>query len=405
VQARIKKLGLRGLVSDHAAFDEFQLSTVRMDESCLADSAVVAADIPAPGGDAIWIISETSGTTAEPKLIGVSHRVEEAQGERVAPIFGHLPRERFLTLTNMRFLTGIRRSIRCLGDGGTLALPPSGLSAGQLLHWIDVHHVTYINCVPSHLFRLLRDVPSDFPRLKSVRILRCGTAALPVTTLDEVRRRISPNVFVSYGANEVGGMAGATPEMLAAHPKTVGKAYQGVELEIVDDARQPLPPGASGLIRVRTPGVPFSYLYSNGPGEAGLVCDDWFYPGDIGTKNEDGLVFLEGRADDVMNFDGILVGPAEIESVLLQHPSVTDAAAFPLSSLEHQDVPAAAVVSRVPLQLNQLARFCAERLGVRTPQVFVQLEEIPKNPMGKILRRRLSELALANLHKASNEPS
>jgi len=405
LQARVKKLGIRGLVSDHTAFDALRLGTVPMEADCLSDSSgATAADFRVPGDEGIWIISETSGTTAEPKLIGVSHRVEETHSMRLAPVFGHLPGERFLTLTNMRFLTGMKRAIRCLSEGGTLALPPSSLSAGQLLRWIDVHHVTYINCVPLHLFRLLRDAPGDFRGLPSVRILRCGTAALPVTTLDEVRRRISPNVFIDYGANEVGAMVAATPDMLAVHPGTVGKALQGVELEIVDDAHQPLPAGESGRIRVRTAGVPFSYLHGGAPEQAGLVRDNWFYPGDIGVMNGDGLVFVKGRADDVMNFDGILVGPAEIESVLLQHPAVAEAAAFPLPSLEHQDVPAAAIVGRGPLQMNELARFCVERLGARAPQVFIQIEEIPKNPMGKILRGRLTELALANLHNASNGP-
>ena len=124
-----------------------------------------------------------------------------------------------------------------------------------------------------------------------------------------------------------------------------------------------------------------------------------FYPGDVAVVNKDGLVFLKGRSDEVMNFDGILVGPTEIESVLRQHPTVIEVAAFALPSMQHQDIPAAAIVSSQPLPLNDLQRFCAERLGIRAPRTFVQLDEIPKNPAGKILRRRVTELAIERLKK------
>ena len=135
--------------------------------------------------------------------------------------------------------------------------------------------------------------------------------------------------------------------------------------------------------------------------QARVFRNGWCYPGDIGSRNEDGLVFLKGRADDVMNFDGMLVGPGEIELVLCQHPGVLEAAAFPLPSLEHQDVPAVAIVCSQLLPDDELQRFCEERLANRAPRMFLQVREIPKNPMGKVLRRRLTELALARLQYKS----
>jgi acyl-coenzyme A synthetase/AMP-(fatty) acid ligase len=94
-----------------------------------------------------------------------------------------------------------------------------------------------------------------------------------------------------------------------------------------------------------------------------------------------------------------MIGPREIEAVLQQHPAVIEVAAFALPSPEHQDVPAAAIVSAQPLQRDELARFCRERLGIRAPWVFLRVDEIPKNPMGKVLRGELTKLALAMLQE------
>lgn len=109
------------------------------------------------------------------------------------------------------------------------------------------------------------------------------------------------------------------------------------------------------------------------------------------------MVFLKGRSDEVMNFDGILVGPAEIESVLARHPAVAEAAAFPVPSPRHQQLPAAAVVLKQPLRMEELLRFCADRLGNRAPQIVFQVDALPRNATGKVLRRELVDIALARL--------
>ena len=402
---RIEQLGVCGLViEDGLVAVATSVVTVTPATGWLAESMDSSSvnDIRAPGGDGIWIITESSGTTGQPKVIGISHALEEAHGQRQAAVYAHRPGERFLNLAGLRFLIGIKRAIRCLSDGGTLTLPPAACNSDQLLNWIELHNVTYISCVPFHLHQLLRDIRTDSPRLPSLRILRCSSAALPVATLNEVRRRISPNVYVGYGLSEISAIAAATPEMLAEHPDTVGRPLNGIELEIADDLDRPLPFGASGQVRVRGLGIQPTYLQADAQEVLRVFRNGWCYPGDIGLKSEAGLVFLKGRADDVMNFNGIMIGPGEIESVLRLHPAVAEAAAFALPSPEHQDIPVAAVVSSQALDLNELGQFCAERLGFRAPRMLFQIDEIPKNPMGKILRRRLTELAAQKLRAQSH---
>ena len=356
IRSRLQDFGVSGLVSDHAPVTEMRIATVAPEPHWLADApdAAAADDSRVPGGDRIWIVGESSGTTGKPKLIGISHDVEDAHGRRQAPVFGYRPGERFLNLTGMRFLTGIKRAIRCLSEGGTPVFPPAGVDAERLMRWIDLHDVTYLSCVPMHLHQLLGSIRTDRPRLPSLRILRSSGSPLPASVLHEVRRRISPNVYVDYGLNEVSTIVAATPDMLAAHPDAAGRPLAGVELEIVDDLDQPLPSGASGLVRARGLGIQPTYYRAGSQDRAGVFRNGWCYPGDIGFKSDDGLLFIKGRADDVMNFDGIMIGPGEIEAVLRQHPAVADVAAFALPSPEHQDLPAAAIVPAQALKFDEL---------------------------------------------------
>jgi len=126
------------------------------------------------------------------------------------------------------------------------------------------------------------------------------------------------------------------------------------------------------------------------------------YPGDLGVLTDDEQLIFKGRADDMMLFDGINIYPAEIEAVLAAHEAVGEAAAFPLKSEVHQDIPVAAVTLRAPVTEGELLAFCRARLGARTPQRIVAVEEFPRSPAGKILKRELPNVLRRKAAAASN---
>jgi acyl-coenzyme A synthetase/AMP-(fatty) acid ligase len=115
----------------------------------------------------------------------------------------------------------------------------------------------------------------------------------------------------------------------------------------------------------------------------------WYYPGDLGYLDEGGALYFRGRADDLMNYDGMKIYPADIEEVLLAHPAVAEAAAFPLPSDRHQDVPFAAVVLRSPVAAATLLDWCRERLGARAPIKLAQLASLPRTERGKVNKQAL----------------
>ena len=105
----------------------------------------------------------------------------------------------------------------------------------------------------------------------------------------------------------------------------------------------------------------------------------------------EGALFLKGRADDMINFDGTKIYPADIETTLLQHPAVAEAAAFAIIVQGYRQVPVAAVILQGPATAQELVAFCRARLGLRTPRVVHILDGFPRNAIGKVLKRELAE--------------
>ena len=390
--ALAQRLSIKALVANHEDDRLSGIAQFTPDNDWIAavHTAPVSPDSRGAGGDNTWIIIQSSGTTGMPKNIEISHHAERVRREQSQPLFSCQSGERVMNLVGLRFWVGISRAVRCLSEGGTVIALPDNFSAAQLLHWIDAYDVTYLSCTPRNLHWLLQRVNDDNPRLPGLRILRCSGAELVLSLLQQARRRLSPNLFIDYSSNEAGGMAAATPGILENYPDSVGLPLQGVELEIVDGEGRRAPTGVVGRIRVRGSGMTHCT-------EGVSIQAGWHYPGDTALQNDEGIVFLKGRYDDAINFDGILISTTEIESVLARHPSVAEVAAFALPSPEHQDVPAVALVLKQALTQEDLDQYCAQYLGIIAPRVFIRVDELPRNAMGKVLRRRLTEIALERL--------
>jgi acyl-coenzyme A synthetase/AMP-(fatty) acid ligase len=166
-----------------------------------------------------------------------------------------------------------------------------------------------------------------------------------------------------------------------------------IDFEIVDEDGDAVPRGEVGAIRVRCEHMMSEY-YRDPVATALHFRDGWFYPRDMGSMTPTGALRLHGRADDVMNLNGIKIFPAEIERVLEEHPAVRAAAAFAKRSASHGDIPVAAV------ELHPSASVAAEELmararailGVRAPRKIVVLDALPRNASGKIVKRKLTDV-------------
>jgi acyl-coenzyme A synthetase/AMP-(fatty) acid ligase len=359
------------------------------DPGWLATAAAPEAGAPRhPGGDDPWLICLSSGTTAAPKAMMRSHAIQHHIGAAGWRQTGGRPDDRLLAVIALHFVYGLTNALQALAGGAALRLPERSLAVLELAEMIDRERITRLVLTPEQVATMLDQLPGDAPRFPRLRDLKVSTAPLTPAMRQEVMRRIAPALSVTYGANECWMVCRADAAALAALPGTVGFAYEGVEIEIVDEAGRNLPVGTAGQVRVRGPTLVAGYL-DDPAATARAFRDGWYYTGDYGRLSPEGALFLHGRVDDAINFDGIKVLPEEIEAVLLEHPAVAEAAAFPRRALA-SEVPAAAVVLCRPAEPAELIAFCRERLGMRAPRSLRVLERLPRNAIGKVLRRELA---------------
>ena len=169
-----------------------------------------------------------------------------------------------------------------------------------------------------------------------------------------------------------------------------------VLVEIVDKDLNPVPTGSVGTIRVRTPGIAQEVeLEGVEKRNSDLVVDGWIYTGDVGVLDEDGFLSIVGRTSDLINRGGVNVYPSEIEEVLLAHPNIQEAAVIGVPDAILGEEIAAFVTSNEPIDTQRLSVFCAGRLHTdKQPRSFHQVDSMPTNANGKLVRRELFKLAV-----------
>lgn len=215
---------------------------------------------------------------------------------------------------------------------------------------------------------------------------------------DELRRNIlqnmSPKLVVGYGAAEIGSITTVATPDFKRHPATLGVPNVGVELQIVGDGGELLPPGSRGAVRVRSAGMASRY-HDNPEETARNFRSGWFYPGDIGSMGDAGDFRFDGRADDMMVLTSINIFPAEIEYVADALPGVVESAAFAVKSAEFGDIPVLAVVGDGTVKEAEILLRVRNALGVRAPRRVILVDAIPRNEQGKVMRSELQRLVAA----------
>jgi acyl-coenzyme A synthetase/AMP-(fatty) acid ligase len=159
---------------------------------------------------------------------------------------------------------------------------------------------------------------------------------------------------------------------------------------VVDENDQPVPPGQTGILRFRSPLQTAGYL-DDERATAQAFRDGWFYPGDTGSVGAAGYLFLSSRVDDTINVGGNKIDPRLIEELLDEQPEITESAVVAVTRDTGVPVLVAAVEAQGPFDADALKRLCQERLGkVYTPSAIVQVDALPRNESGKVMRSALA---------------
>ena len=262
---------------------------------------------------------------------------------------------------------------------------------------IEQQRVTHAQVVPTMFVRLLA-LPEELRARYDLNSLRCvfhAAAPCPVPVKREMMAWLGPIIYEYYSGTEGAGMTFCTPEDWLAHPGTVGRPMFS-ELHIVGDEGEELPAGQEGLVYFAGLGT-FEYLNDPEKTRASHHQQGWATYGDIGRVDEEGFLFLTDRRADLIIVGGVNVYPQEAENLLISHPVVLDAAVFGVPQLEFGEE-VKAVVQLVPgiepsaeLEL-ELISFCqAELAKIKCPRSIDFRSELPREPSGKLLKRKLRD--------------
>ena len=279
-----------------------------------------------------------------------------------------------------------RMRLYTLWQGGTCVFADG--TAESLHGQCARHRVTWLELSPLHGADLLAAsrVEGMLPAYTAVRV---GGARVPIALRRAIMSAASPRLFVSYGTTETSLVAIADPTMHDAR-ETVGPPAAGVTVEVLRPDGLCAAPDEIGEIRIRAPGMATGYV-DDAAATSKHFRDGWFVPGDLASLGADGRLCLHGRRDDMMIMNGINIFPAEIERTLEAHPAVEAAAAFPIPSAVHGQIPVAAVELRegCACTASELVGYARGALGVRAPRRVEILAALPRNAQGKIVRREI----------------
>ncbi len=335
-----------------------------------------------PDAPALYLTG--SGTTGEPKVLAFSQRQLGRHAERA---YGLGKRERVLRLAHVEYNNSKRLRLYTVWLGGTCILRDNSTDSVHRL--CERHRVNWLEIATVHAEDLVRASRREGPLREGIGV-RIGGSRVPAALRRAFLAEATPSLYVSYGATEVAGIAMAEPAM---HDdlESVGRVLPRVEIEILRADGTCAGPDEVGEIRVRAAGMATGYFDDPVATERHFV-DGWFVPGDLVSMDANGILRVHGPKDDMMIMNGINIFPAEIERVLESHPAVGAAAALPLASPTHGQIPVAAVELREGHVCTsaELVAFARAALGVRTPRWIEILPALPRNALGKVVRRELA---------------
>ncbi len=338
------------------------------------------------------LLSLSSGTTGVPKGPLVTHGLYMSRLFYESLAVSSTQDDINMCALPMYFGAGRNITLQHVMLGATVVMFPPPYEIEDLIKEVHAHNVTSVYLVPTILRRLLK-VPNIRPPLfPKLRALMAGAAPLYEEEVRRVRAMLSPRLYVSYGTTEAGVVCYLTPEDDETKLGSVGRPCFLSDVRIIDDSNREVDRGQIGRVSFKTPAVPNGF-YNNPQATAESFHDGRFIPGDLGRYDEDGFLYLVGRSKEVIIRGGVNIYPSDIESSLLSHDGVVDAAVVGWPIGEMGEEVAAIVVAKESVSEQALIDHCRSQIArYKVPRRVFFMRKLPRNEGGKVSKKLLASM-------------
>jgi long-chain acyl-CoA synthetase len=345
-------------------------------------------------GDDLLALPYSSGTTGLPKGVMLSHRNLVANNLQFTTALQMSLSEVALIFLPFYHIYGVMLTGGLLACGGTQILMER-FDLQQSLELVEKYGVTYYFLVPP-IVVALANTSEDLSRLKKVKYIFSGAAPLPLDPSRRLTEKTGVPVVQGYGMTESSPLTHSQPKDTSLERlDSVGLPVNNTEQKVVDieTGTRELPMGKDGEIIIRGPQVMQGYWKSS-ESTAQSLRNGWLYTGDIGHIDEDGYTYIVDRKKEMIKYKGFGIAPAELESLLMEHPAVMDSAVIGVPDDDAGELPKGFVVIRSGYTTtpDEILAFANGKLAGYKKIHFVEIvSSIPKTASGKILRRELKD--------------
>jgi long-chain acyl-CoA synthetase len=342
------------------------------------------------------IIIYTSGTTGKPKGCLLTHGNVIANARQISSWLGFTEKDRLLTIMPLFHMNAVSvTTMSALYAGGSTVVSPK-FSASRFWQIISDYQITSFGSVATMLSMLLSTYPDGVPeglKTDQLRFAMCGSAPVPAEVLRKFEETFRCLVIEGYGLSESTCRSTFNPPDERRRAGSCGLPI-GNEMRVVDEDDRDVPDGELGEIVLRGENVLKGYFKNEAATETAFR-NGWFHTGDIGYRDVDGFFFIVDRKSDMIIRGGENIYPREIDEVLYQHPQIAAAAVIGVPDELYGEEVAAVVVLKPGAEISEeeVIDFCKARLAdYKCPKTVRFMEEIPKGPTGKLLKRELAQM-------------
>lgn len=350
----------------------------------------------------------TSGTTAEPKAVRLTHRNIQANTDSIVEYLGLTRTDRMLVVLPFSYVFGASLLHTHLRVGGSLAICNTFTFPETALDMLEKLECTGLAGVPSSFQMLLRRSTFRSRRLPSLRAIQQAGGKLPPVLIQElVDAQPHARLFVMYGASEATArLSHLPPEDLPTKLGSIGRGIPGVELKVLGESGLPVRPGETGEIYARGDNISPGYL-DDPDSTADKFPGGVFRTGDLATVDDDGYIYVLDRKDDFIKSWGLRVSSQEIEGAALSHPELVSAAAVGVPDADAGEAIWLFVTANPEsgITAEEILRHCRQTLPrYQHPKHVRVVERLPMNSSAKVVKSALKELAVAQ-REAGGEAS